>query len=147
MSFIHITADQVVVVHELVINESGGEPSMHYNKQLLLGAIGAAEMYAHYNPNCDAFDVAAVYAYHIANNHAFSDGNKRTALITMITFLMLNLPRLAADEAADLFADVDVMIEGLVDKTNPVIGITKEQLAENIRQLYRETFPDRAMAR
>lgn len=36
------------------------------------------------------FEQAAAYLYHIANNHPFVDGNKRTAFATMITFLSLN---------------------------------------------------------
>ncbi|TMA27177.1 MAG: type II toxin-antitoxin system death-on-curing family toxin [Deltaproteobacteria bacterium] len=34
--------------------------------------------------------MAAVYAWGIARNHPFVDGNKRTALITAVTFLELN---------------------------------------------------------
>lgn len=38
----------------------------------------------------DAFDVAAAYAFHLAESQAFLDGNKRTAIITALTFLALN---------------------------------------------------------
>jgi death-on-curing protein len=34
--------------------------------------------------------MAAAYAYGIASNHPFVDGNKRTAFITALTFLRLN---------------------------------------------------------
>jgi len=33
---------------------------------------------------------AAAYLFHIANNHPFVDGNKRTALTIMLTFLEVN---------------------------------------------------------
>lgn len=33
---------------------------------------------------------AAAYLFHIANNHAFVDGNKRTAFDVMVTFLNIN---------------------------------------------------------
>lgn len=33
---------------------------------------------------------AAAYLFHIANNHAFIDGNKRTAFDVMVTFLNMN---------------------------------------------------------
>ncbi|MDB9346615.1 type II toxin-antitoxin system death-on-curing family toxin [Nodularia spumigena] len=33
---------------------------------------------------------AAAYLFHITNNHAFVDGNKRTAFDVMVTFLNLN---------------------------------------------------------
>jgi death on curing protein len=35
-------------------------------------------------------ELAAAYAYGIARNHPFVDGNKRTALLTLYTFLGLN---------------------------------------------------------
>ena len=34
--------------------------------------------------------LAAAYAFGIANNHAFVDGNKRTAFLAIVTFLGLN---------------------------------------------------------
>lgn len=36
------------------------------------------------------FDMAAAYAFHLAKNHAFLDGNKRTALASALVFLALN---------------------------------------------------------
>jgi len=38
----------------------------------------------------DVARLAAAYAYGIARNHGFADGNKRTALVTADLFLMLN---------------------------------------------------------
>jgi len=34
--------------------------------------------------------MAAAYMFHIARNHAFVDGNKRTALLATLVFLGLN---------------------------------------------------------
>lgn len=38
----------------------------------------------------DIFQLAASYAFGIARNHAFVDGNKRTALVVSLTFLYRN---------------------------------------------------------
>ena len=38
----------------------------------------------------DIFELAAAYAYGIARNHPFVDGNKRTALVASFTFLFVN---------------------------------------------------------
>jgi death-on-curing protein len=38
----------------------------------------------------DLHELAASYAYGIARNHPFVDGNKRTALVTSFTFLYVN---------------------------------------------------------
>ena len=42
------------------------------------------------NEKPDLADLAAAYAFGIARNHPFIDGNKRTALVASFTFLFLN---------------------------------------------------------
>lgn len=38
----------------------------------------------------DLFEMAAAYAFHIAENQPFLDGNKRTALVSALVFLDIN---------------------------------------------------------
>jgi death on curing protein len=47
----------------------------------------------------DPHALAAAYAFGIAKNHPFVDGNKRTAFLAAYTFLMLNGLELDAEEA------------------------------------------------
>jgi len=47
----------------------------------------------------DAAELAAAYAFGIARNHPFVDGNKRTAAVVSETFLALNGYRLEASDA------------------------------------------------
>jgi death-on-curing protein len=47
----------------------------------------------------DAAALAAAYAFGIARNHPFVDGNKRTAAVVCETFLMLNGWHLTASDA------------------------------------------------
>jgi death on curing protein len=47
----------------------------------------------------DAAALAAAYAYGIARNHPFVDGNKRTAAVVSETFLVLNGHALGASDA------------------------------------------------
>ena len=47
---------------------------------------GFGEVFFHEFP----FDMAAAYAFHIAQNHPFVDGNKRTALTAALVFLEIN---------------------------------------------------------
>lgn len=49
--------------------------------------------------NPDAADLAAAYAFGIARNHPFVDGNKRTAAVVSETFLLLNGYGLDASDA------------------------------------------------
>ena len=44
------------------------------------------------------FEMAAVYLYHIVQNHPFLDGNKRTGAAAAIVFLALNGVDLKNDE-------------------------------------------------
>ena len=54
----------------------------------------------------DAPALAAAYAYGIARNHLFVDGNKRTAAVVSETFLMLNGYDLTASDAEVVVAFV-----------------------------------------
>ncbi|PSR16641.1 type II toxin-antitoxin system death-on-curing family toxin [filamentous cyanobacterium CCP3] len=58
---------------------------------------------------------AAAYLYHLAKNHPFVDGNKRTAFAVIDTFLRINGTRLSLtdNEAYDLVMRV---AQGQVDK-------------------------------
>lgn len=42
------------------------------------------------NENADRPELAAAYAFGIARNHPFVDGNKRTSLLALYTFLGVN---------------------------------------------------------
>jgi death-on-curing protein len=46
----------------------------------------------------DIADLAASYAFGIARNHPFADGNKRTAAVVSETFLLLNDHQLACND-------------------------------------------------
>lgn len=54
----------------------------------------------------DIADLAAAYAYGIARNHPFVDGNKRTALVVSETFLLINGYELTASNAEVVVAFV-----------------------------------------
>jgi len=58
----------------------------------------------------DPIEVAAAYLFYLCRNHAFIDGNKRTALAACLVFLERNdlLPetKLPADEWEQLVLDV-----------------------------------------
>ncbi len=55
------------------------------------------QLFAYGKP--DLFDLAAAYAFGLARNHPFVDGNKRTGFTTAILFLDLNGWRVTAYEA------------------------------------------------
>lgn len=61
----------------------------------------------------DAPALAAAYAFGIACNHPFVDGNKRTAAVVSETFLMLNGYELTASDAELVVAFVELAAGGL----------------------------------
>lgn len=54
---------------------------------------------AAYDEDADIAVLAAAYAFGIARNHPFSDGNKRAALVTAELFLALNDHALTASDS------------------------------------------------
>jgi len=90
--------DVVVAVHEAQLAEHGGGSGVR-DAGLLESALSRPENLAAYGKP-DVADLAAAYGYGISRNHAFIDGNKRTAFVAVELFLELNGFGLAADDAA-----------------------------------------------
>ncbi len=87
----------VLAAHAEQIAEHGGAPGVR-DRGLLDSALARPRnLVAYGEPS--VFRLAAAYAFGIARNHPFVDGNKRTALVAAATFLLLNGYELAAPEA------------------------------------------------
>ena len=87
----------MLAVHDEQLAEHGGGAGIR-DEGLLLSALARPQQLANYG-DPDACDLAAAYAYGIARNHPFVDGNKRTAFVAAGLFLALHGYRLAADDA------------------------------------------------
>ena len=110
MSLDHIvtlTAEAVLEIHDDVLAESGGLPGLCPDKSLD-AALYRVENHAFYGGVTGLFDIAALYGIAIARGHVFNDANKRTALLSMITFLDLNGFELIApsDQVVDVMVAV-----------------------------------------
>lgn len=68
--------------------------------------------------------LAAAYAYGIARNHPFIDGNKRTALLAIYTFLGLNDLEFDVDEA-EAAAVIEAMAAGKLSEAELAAWIAK----------------------
>lgn len=77
--------------------EHGGGEGVR-DARLLDSAMARAQNLAAYGEP-DAAALAAAYAFGIARNHPFVDGNKRTAAVAAETFLVLNGHSLVASDA------------------------------------------------
>lgn len=95
--WIWVTSAVAVAVHAEQVAEHGGDGGIR-DEGLLDSAIARPLNLAGYGQP-DTADLAAAYAFGIARNHPFVDGNKRTAAVVSETFLMLNGSQLTATDA------------------------------------------------
>ncbi|WP_188056086.1 type II toxin-antitoxin system death-on-curing family toxin [Sphingosinithalassobacter sp. CS137] len=90
-------ADVAKAVHDRQLAEHGGLAGVK-DAGLLESAILRAQNKFAYG-EADLCALAAAYAYGIARNHPFADGNKRTAWVMARLFLRLNGVEIAFDKA------------------------------------------------
>lgn len=93
-----LRTDAVLAMHRRQIAEHGGEDGVR-DMGLLESALSRPKNIEAYEPDADIARLAAAYAFGIAKNHPFVDGNKRTALVACRTFIILNGYQLDAEPA------------------------------------------------
>ena len=79
------TIQEVIVLHDVLINTFGGAPGIRDE-----GALASALMRPQLGYYDGLVDQAAALMESLANNHPFLDGNKRAAFFGTDTFLRLN---------------------------------------------------------
>ena len=84
-----VVPNSVLAMHKRQIAEHGGTEGVR-DEGLMLSALARPENLNAYGENVDLAALAASYAFAIAKNHPFLDGNKRTALVVAVAFLNLN---------------------------------------------------------
>ncbi|MDX2152451.1 MAG: type II toxin-antitoxin system death-on-curing family toxin [Bryobacteraceae bacterium] len=92
-----ISRKALLLLHEESIASFGGARGIR-DEGLLDSAIARPEHLQAYRPDCTLADLAASYAFGLAKNHAFVDGNKRVAFLSIGLFLAMNGYRLTADQ-------------------------------------------------
>lgn len=89
------TRQVVAALHAEQLRRHGGAPGL-CDENARESALSRARNKAAYGAP-DAFGLAAAYAFGLARNHPFVDGNKRTAIVAAMLFLALNGWRMTAD--------------------------------------------------
>jgi death-on-curing protein len=84
-----VSKKAVLAMHSAQLAEHGGSDGIR-DETLLDSALAKPRNVFAYADQPDIFRLAASYAFGIARNHAFVDGNKRTALVVSLTFLGRN---------------------------------------------------------
>ena len=99
-----VDIDVALAAHDEQLAEHGGAPGMRDRAMLESALARPLNLIAYGDP--DIADLAAAYAYGIARNHPFVDGNKRTGLVVSETFLLINGYELTASNAEVVVAFV-----------------------------------------
>jgi death-on-curing protein len=88
----------VLAVHEAQLSEHGGATGVR-DQGLLESALARPRQIFAYGEKPGLTRLAAAYAFSLAKNHPFVDGNKRTAWVVCASFLELNGREVTADQA------------------------------------------------
>ena len=105
----YLAIDEVMVIHEKMIEEFGGRSPIH-DFTLLHSAVerpratfNGMDLYP------SIFDKAAALIHSLILNHPFDDGNKRTAITSCAAFLSFNRVRLnlPKHESIQFTLDID----------------------------------------
>ena len=81
-----LSAKEVIAIHDLIIAKGGGLAGDH-GINAVEGALSRVMNHIAYAGMDDVFEIAAMYAVAIARGHVFNDANKRTALVSALTYL------------------------------------------------------------
>src|SRR3954464_14025782 len=116
--------ETVIAIHYRQISEHGGGEGLR-DEGLLSSALARPKnLLAYSRPRPDLAALAAAYAYGIARDHPFVDGNKRTALVAAPPFLIVN--------GVDLEATQDEKYLTFLELAKGTL--TEKQLADWIRK-------------
>ncbi|MCK8825874.1 type II toxin-antitoxin system death-on-curing family toxin [Fuchsiella alkaliacetigena] len=116
--------------NKVALKNSGGSFGLR-DQNLLESAVMQPKNVYFYQESVTLIELAANYAYHICRNHAFVDGNKRTAFLATEAFLKANGYKykscLDTNKSSNVFEGI---ANGLTSKED-----LKKWLSENITKL------------
>jgi death-on-curing protein len=92
-----VTYEQIIAIHARQLRRFGGAAGLR-DEGMLRSALERPINKWRYE-QVDMAALAAAYAFGLAKNHAFVDGNKRAAFMAMATFLRKNGVRFAPQPA------------------------------------------------
>jgi death-on-curing protein len=98
-----LTREQIDTIHRDQLEAWGGLPGLRSEHGLESAVAQPQNVYVY--GDGDLYEIAAAYAFHIAESQAYFDGNKRTGVQAALDFLEINgvdttpLPELETYEA------------------------------------------------
>ena len=124
-----ILAEVVLAIHRRQLAEHGGIEGVADLGLLESAVARAQQLFCYGDPPPDLATLAAAYAYEICKNHAFRDGNKRTALVVCRTFLLMNGADIRATRR-ERYETFIQLADGTMDEDELAAWI-RERLTEN----------------
>jgi death-on-curing protein len=119
---VYLILEDILAIYAAIIDATAPQAADQLrSRDALEGALARPAHYAHYQ-HADLALQAAVLAHGIAETQLFIDGNKRTALVAMLTFLEINGYRVRATDRE--LADCIISLSH---------GSTPESLAQILR--------------
>ena len=106
----------LLLLHEESLAMFGGARGMR-DEGLLDPALAWPVNKYHYDGGRDLAGLAAAYGFGVAKNHAFVDGNKRAAFLSIGLFLAINSARLEADRI-DAIRTILALAAGELDEAS-----------------------------
>jgi death on curing protein len=124
-----LSIDDVLDLHAQQIDRYGGSPGVRERSLLESATMTPQASFGGTFVHDSLFAMAAAYAFHIAENQPFVDGNKRAALASCLVFLELNGVSVS-DPKGELYEAMIAVSARALDK----VGLAKllERLAEPI---------------
>jgi len=83
-----LSVPQVAALHGCALEQHGGQDGLRDASAFESAVMHPRNIW--FYAQGDLFEVAAAYAFHLAESQAFLDGNKRTGMAAALTFLRLN---------------------------------------------------------
>lgn len=87
---IWIENEEARVIHQLQLTEHGGASGIRDQGLFESAMDRPRNLFVYAEPPPTLYQIAAAYAFGLAKNHAFVDGNKRTAFVVCLSFLKQN---------------------------------------------------------
>ena len=124
----YLTVAEVLAMHADQIERYGGSPGVRDP-----GMLEAALYRPQTGYYADLIEEAAALWESLSQNHAFIDGNKRTAFAAMYTFLAINGATLTAN-AEQTYAFVAELYEANQFRFDRLVPWLRIYLAESVRE-------------
>lgn len=85
-----LSVEDVLTIHESTIRREGGMSGLRDPGLLESAVLMPQQRFEGDHLHEDLAEMAAAYLFHIVQNHAFHDGNKRTGALAALVFLDVN---------------------------------------------------------